>query len=517
MNLLTPFLAACSILYFSLNYIYLNRKKSAIEIVNEMGIGYNLGNSFDCFTNEKINRINELITSKGNPVPTKKTIKSIKKYGFKTIRFPITWLNFIDEKGIINSEWMNRVKEVVNWIIDEKMFCIINVYNDGYLGNWLYDGLKVKDKYINLWAQIANEFKDYDEHLIFESMDSLNIFYNGYFDYIALNKLIQGFIDTIRESGGKNKERLLLISGAMNDLDLTYSSEYIMPIDQNNNLGISIHYYSPFEFTSTYNYEMTWYDENGIEYYYTSPKKWGSSSEYNEIIVNFEIMKKYFVDKGIPVILTEVGVLTEEKKEIESIREYIYSIFSISVDYDGIMACLWDTSSKDYGNMNYYNRENNKWYDEKIKDNFKIISKGKYIKPIDYIIMTNIISVDNQSDNGYISIKIGERKPIRIIFNVNINNSYSSDSIFDIISYNSTRDITIFSINRKYRKKEYDGTYTFTVNVNDKDLKEFIEVDRAFGDAESASFNYLTIEFQEQFLSIDNKAYKSAISNFILN
>ena len=106
-------------------------------------------------------------------------------------------------------------------------------------------------------------------------MDSLNIFNNGSFDYLTLNKLTQGFIDTIRKSGGKNEERLLVISGAMNDLDLTYSSEYIMPIDPNNNLAISIHYYSPYEFTSTYNYEMTWYDENGIEYYYSSPKKWG--------------------------------------------------------------------------------------------------------------------------------------------------------------------------------------------------------------------------------------------------
>ena len=131
--------------------------------------------------------------------------------------------------------------------------------------------------------------------------------------------------------------------------------------------------------------------------------------------------------------------------------------------------------------------------------------------------MTNIISVDNYSENDYISIKIGEKNPIKIIFNVNINNSDNSDSIFDIISYNSTRYITLFSINRKYRKKEYDGTYTFTVNVSDKDLNKYIEVDRAFGEANSIVFNYLTAEFQETFLSIDNKAYKLAISNFILN
>ena len=348
------FLAAISVLYFTANYLYLDKKKSAIEIVNEMGIGYNLGNSFDSFTNETIDNINELIISKGNPIPTKKSIKLIKKYGFKTIIFPITWLNFIDEMGNINSEWMSRVKEIVNWIIDEQMFCIINLYNDGLYGNWLSEGLKVKDKFINLWKQIANQFKDYDEHLIFESMDKIEIYNNDYnYDFIALNKLTQGFIDVVRKSGGKNEERLLLISGAINDLTFIFYPEYIMPIDPSNNLALSIHYYYPSEFVFTTNYETIWYDENGIEYYYSSPKKWGSNAEYNEITVNCELMKKYFVDKGIPVIITEIGVLTEEKKEIESIREYLYSIFSISVDYSGIMACLWDTSSKVEGDMNY--------------------------------------------------------------------------------------------------------------------------------------------------------------------
>ena len=185
-------------------------------------------------------------------------------------------------------------------------------------------------------------------------MDNIEIYNKDYlFDFMALNQLNQGFIDTIRKSGGKNEERLLLVAGAMNDLSLTYYPEYKMPKDPNNNIALSIHFYYPFEFTSTYNYEDTWLDENGIEFIYSSPKKWGSSAEYNEIIVDFETIKNNFIDKGIPVILTEVGVLTEEKKEIESIREYLYSIFFFSVDYNGIMACLWDTSSADYGNMNY--------------------------------------------------------------------------------------------------------------------------------------------------------------------
>ena len=57
------------------------------------------------------------------------------------------------------------------------------------------------------------------------------------------------------------------------------------------------------------------------------------------MITNFEIMKNNFVNKGIPVILSEVGVYTEERKELKSIREYLYMVFSMSSDYDGIMCC----------------------------------------------------------------------------------------------------------------------------------------------------------------------------------
>ena len=152
---------------------------------------------------------------------------------------------------------------------------------------------------------------------------------------------------------------------------------------------------------------------------------------------------------------------------------------------------------------------------DSVIDNFKIISKGKYIKPTDYLIMTNIISVDNFSNNGYISIRIGKRKPIKVIFNIKIISSNNRNSDYDIFSSNNEGDGIIFTINEKYRKREYDGTYTFTVDVKDKELNEYIEVDKAYGNTNSIYFNYLTIEFQDNFLSIDNKEYKLAISNYI--
>ena len=111
-------------------------------------------------------------------------------------------------------------------------------------------------------------------------------------------------------------------------------------------------------------------------------------------------MKKAFIDKEIPVIISEVGVITEEKKDIISIREYLNFIFSLSAEYDGITSCLWDTSKKTAGNMNYFNRENNEWYDEKIKENFYKIYKGQNIKPLDYYINTNLETTNSLNIDG---------------------------------------------------------------------------------------------------------------------
>ena len=96
-------------------------------------------------------------------------------------------------------------------------------------------------------------------------------------------------------------------------------------------------------------------------------------------------MKQFITDKNIPIIIGEVGVLTEINKEKESIREYLYNVFSLSYEFKGIMCCLWDTSNKTLGKMNYYNREIDKWNDEKIKNIFFKISRGNYIKSYDFL------------------------------------------------------------------------------------------------------------------------------------
>ena len=257
------FVLALSIL---ITYFSLHPKRTAIEVVNDMGMGWNLGNTFDCFNKSiKLKYPDDQITLWGNVVPTKEMVVGIKKYGFKTIRFPITWMAFMDESGNVDPNWMARVKEVVDWITKDKIYCIINLHHDGVKGNWLSEGLKSKNKFINLWSQIANEFKDYDEHLIFESMNEVDFTKDGVYDYITLLILNQAFVDVIRNSGGNNGERLIIISGAKNNIDMTYSKEYKLPIDPSNKFAIAMSYYVPQQFALEEDDNLwTYFDSDGI-------------------------------------------------------------------------------------------------------------------------------------------------------------------------------------------------------------------------------------------------------------
>ena len=499
------------------NYLSLSYKKTSMEIINEMGNGYNLGNVFDCYDKEvEIKTPLDQITLCGNSFPTKQMISSIKKSGFNTIRFPVTWINFIDENGNINSDWMKNVKEVVDLILNTNMYCILNIENDGKNENWLSEGIKAKNKYTNLWSQIANEFKDYDEHLVFESMDSFeDINYNSSlnnYDYSSLLDLSQSFIDTVRSSGGNNVYRLLLVSGANADLELTCNLNYKMPKDPSNMIAVSIHYYIPYFFTIENDYTEPYIDEiDSTEYLFYSDREWGNDIDYNEITDNFELIKRFFIDQGIPVVISEVGVLTEEEKKIDSIREYLYVVFSISANYNGIISCLWDTSKKSFGNMNYFDRESNKWYDEKIGENFKQISKGKYIKPLEYYGMTNSLTT-YVDENDEMVIKISHKKPLKAIFNIKYEEQYFDYIYFD--TYGKNLEPIFMDITKGKKIKEYDGSYTFTMDISKEDCNNYIVLEKisAFN---FITFNYLTIEFNETFIFFDYKYYKDAISNFI--
>ena len=498
------------ILSIILSLMSFNKKRTAFEIINDMGIGWNMGNTFDCYnSNQIIKNPDEQITLCGNIKPTKNLLVNIKRHGFKTIRIPITWMHFMNEKGVIDENWLIKIKEVVDWIFELNMYCIINVHHDGANPNWLSKGLEPKENFIFLWKQISEEFQKYDDHLIFECMNDIQ--YENDYDYNILYIYNQEFINVIRNSENFNKERLLILSGAKKELSLTCSSDYKLPIDPYNKFAISIHYYLPAQFAVEYDSNpWTYIDDNGVKQIVKPMTEWGADNDYLEAITNFERLKEIYTDKGIPIIITETGVLTEEKKELESIRKYLHFIFSLSSSYNGIMSCLWDTSNK-LGNMNYFDRINNKFYDEKIGQILKKISKGKFIKPTEFYIFTNIETTNKINSDGHLEIKIGSKKVVKVIFNCNILIKQRDMCGFGIASNDKNGRWSGIQISGSKGKRQYDGSFTFTYDAANSDLNDYVQIQKWWGH-DSIIFNFLTLEFNKSYYILDYNGYREALS-----
>ena len=189
-------------------------------------------------------------------------------------------------------------------------------------------------------------YYDDDDHNYYDDDDDFFINY----DKIKVINSTQAFIDIIRNTVGLNAKRLLIISGFNTELELTYTIKYKMPIDPANKTAISLHYYIPSEYlnymSDFYEEYMEWADVDGDHYEGIPKTKWGSTADYKELVTKFDILKYIFTDKNIPVIIGEVGMLTEQKRDLDSIKEFLYAILSVSANYKGIMTCLWDISEK---------------------------------------------------------------------------------------------------------------------------------------------------------------------------
>ena len=213
-----------------LNYLSFNYKWTAIQLVNDMGIGYNLGNTYNCCNtlHEKYLE-NEEIKLLGTILPTKNILKEIRKNGFRTIRFQILYNNHIYNNGKINSEWINKIKELINLINKLDMYLILSIKHTRQF--WYTEGRNSEDKYINFWTQVANELINYDEHLIFESIYEIGyLIYLGIYDFEIMDYyLSQDFIDVIRNSGGLNIERLLIVPMISSDFELDF---YYLEIEE---------------------------------------------------------------------------------------------------------------------------------------------------------------------------------------------------------------------------------------------------------------------------------------------
>ena len=279
---------------------------TAVELAAKINLGWNIGNTFEAPGGE---------TGWGSHVITESYVKFVKQCGFNAIRIPCAWnWSHVDnvKTAHIDANWLNRVKEVVGYCVNNDMYVLLNIHWDG---GWLDGNInKSKQDSVNakqkaLWEQIATTMRDFDEHLMFagsneppaENAEQMEI----------LNTYHQTFIDAVRSTGGKNSYRVLVVQGPCTDMAKTYDLMNILPKDQvANRMMVEVHSYTPFQFCLM-NGDANW----GKMFYYwgaghhstIEPDRNPTWGEEDDLIKDFGKMKEKFVDKGIPVILGEYG------------------------------------------------------------------------------------------------------------------------------------------------------------------------------------------------------------------
>ena len=325
--------------------------ETATEAVKNMGVGWNLGNTLEAnsqtyhdFTKDNYwgQQGLESETCWGQSKAKPELIKMMKDAGFGAIRVPVTWYNHMDKDGKVNAEWMKRVHEVVDYVINQGLYCIVNVHHDtgaddDSFKSWIKadeaNYTQNKARYENLWKQIAEEFKDYDEHLLFESynemLDKLSSWCfasyaaKGQYDatvatsaYNAINSYAQSFVTTVRNTGGNNATRNLVVNtyaaccgnGTWNDHLKEPLSQLTIPTDPAaNHLMVQVHDYPNIA--------------NGI----ANVKK--------EIDDMMAAWNTHILSKGIPMILGEWGTANVDEGDGKTDYDVRRDVMFEFVDY----------------------------------------------------------------------------------------------------------------------------------------------------------------------------------------
>ncbi len=324
---------------------------SALELTQVMGHGWNLGNTLescgDWIAQWGDGTTASYETAWGNPVTTKAMIDGLKQSGISSVRVPVAWSNMMTdtENYTISQDYFNRVDEVLNYILDNDMYAIVNIhYDNGWWTMFGTDYDEAMKKYKSMWEQLSEHYKDYSSKLIFESANEElgsrfkenNSSLSDNECYKLTNEINQTFVDIVRKSGGNNDNRFLLIAGYDTDIDKTCDDRYIMPTDTtDNHLLVSVHYYSPVTYCLANTEDNSWgYMDS-----------WGSESDYAYMKNQLGKMQK-FTEQGYGVIIGEYGVATKKIGEDSYIKKdgtdkFMQSVLDISAEYN-LCPILWD-------------------------------------------------------------------------------------------------------------------------------------------------------------------------------
>lgn len=345
---------------------------TALDIANNIHIGFNIGNTMEATGGE---------TAWGNPMITEDFVSLVKQSGFNAIRLPLAWDQYADQgTAEIDLSWLARVREVVQYCVDNDLYVIVNIHWDG---GWLENNITPEkqsennDKQRAYWQQIATYLRDFDEHVMFASANEPNVA-----DATEMSVLLsyhQTFVDAVRETGGKNAYRVLIAQGPDTDITKTNDLMSDMPVDMvADRMMAEIHFYTPWNFAG-----MTADESWGNQFYYWGAGNhsttdtahnptWGEEGDLNAL---FSLMKTQFVDQGIPVVMGEFGAIRRTGQlsgedltlHLKSRADYHRFVAQQAKTY-GMVPFYWDNGGTGNYAFGIFDRNTNTVFDQQVLD-----------------------------------------------------------------------------------------------------------------------------------------------------
>jgi aryl-phospho-beta-D-glucosidase BglC (GH1 family) len=321
---------------------------NAKELAAKMKLGTNIGNTMEAWGCSPAAE-----TCWGQPMVSAAYVKLVKDSGFDAIRIPVSWDQYADQvTGKISDAWLNRVKQVVQYAVDNGLYVIVNIHWDG---GWLERNISeekkaaVNAKQKAYWEQIATKLRDFDERVLFASANEPDA--ETAEEIAVLDSYHQTFVDAVRSTGGKNAYRVLVIQAPRTDINLAHEHWDVMPSDTVAGRQMAeVHFY-PFSFTLQDKDEpwsqMFYYWGNG---YHSTTDTYRNSTREEEAHVDeqFAKMKTKFVDQGTPVVLGEYAAMLRPHLTGDDLalhrasRAYYHQYVTRKALENGMLPFMWE-------------------------------------------------------------------------------------------------------------------------------------------------------------------------------
>lgn len=324
---------------------------NAMQLAAKIKLGTNVGNNMEAYGCTPASE-----TCWGQPMVSAAYVKLVKDSGFDAIRLPVSWDQYADQKtGKISDAWLSRVKQVVQYAVDNGLYVVVNIHWDG---GWLEKNFTedkkeaVNAKQKAYWEQIATTLRDFDEHVVFASANEPDA--GDPATIAVLESYHQTFVSAVRSTGGRNAYRVLLVQAPKTNIDLAADLWNVMPTDTvTGRLMAEVHFY-PFSWSIQTQDEwyatMFYYWGNGF-HSTTDTARNATREEEDYVNAEFAKMKAKFVDHGIPVVLGEFEAalrtqLTGDDLALHRASRAYYSQYVAQAALaNGMVPFYWETGS----------------------------------------------------------------------------------------------------------------------------------------------------------------------------